>query len=1201
MHFVRDRARRHRAAAAVVMSAAAAAIASDFAVAKTWDNTSGDALWNTAINWDDNFIPNTGTPVILPLGTPGGVPVITAVGAGAGAQSLTFNDSYTLNGTSVLTLGNGDVTVANGLTGTIELPVAGGSGLHKLSPGTLVLSGTNTYTGGTRLDVGVLSVAADANLGAAAGAINFNGVGTLLRTTASFETSRGVAFSVGGSAGSGGFDVAAGTTLTASGVIGGIGKLTKIGAGTLVLDAANTYGGDTQISQGVLAINADDRLGGATSDNVILSGSGTLRATAAMTTGRTITVDPGSSTLDLPIGAGTFTANGIFTGTGNLTKTGSGTLVISGSGGNSNSGLTTIAAGTVRLNRSGGAAIAGSLTINTGAIVVLDTAEQIGTVSDVTVQTNGILDLNGFSETIRSVTMTSGEIDGFGTLVLGAGAAGGVTSFGAAAPAVIRANVNLGGFPRPFTVTNGAAPTDLMIVGSLTNGALVKENDGLLVLTGDNPNSISTMTVNGGTVVLQKPADINAAGGTITVGDGLGNDKLRIAASEQIVDTGSLVIAGSGEVEIPAGVTEALTNVTMTGLGRMTGTGTLLLLGNVTTNSSPQPAQISNRMELLGSRTFNVADGAADDDLLVTGEIASGNLVKAGAGQLRLASASFRSGATTIADGRLSIAADSYLGVAGGQLDFGNGGSGTPTLAATDSFLLDRVITINAPAVAGFDVAATRTLTVVSAVSGNGGVLKTGGGTLATAANFMLTGTVGTLTVNGGSFAHTAGNKQFGGRLLVGNGAGTFGNYTLGGGTLGVSNNVLGVGSAAVGVDGDGTFVQTGGTFNVNGFNQSLVIGQNATGVGTYAITAGTLNARRLHVGRDNGSAGTVNVLGGTTNVGFDVEIALGAGASGTVHVNGGSMTAPAIYVGGTSGGGGGAGILSVAGGTATATGELRVWDTPGGTAINLSTGKLSVGSLRTSGNPLRFTWSGGTLEFTSESPMIGAGADLGTSVTLSSGKTLRVTGASKTINVRGTGAVNFTGGRADLTDKKMIVVNGDVGTATGGVYTGLTRQIQLAHNGGAWDGPGITTSKPDAVAGLTAIGIGMAGDLGYDNQLFAGVTVSGNTALLMYTYAGDANVDGIISGDDYAAIDFNIAVPNSSGWHNGDFNYDGIISGDDYAAIDFNIVAQGAPFATSTSVGGVNAVPEPAGTVALLAGCLALRRRARLTTDKRL
>jgi hypothetical protein len=104
-----------------------------------------------------------------------------------------------------------------------------------------------------------------------------------------------------------------------------------------------------------------------------------------------------------------------------------------------------------------------------------------------------------------------------------------------------------------------------------------------------------------------------------------------------------------------------------------------------------------------------------------------------------------------------------------------------------------------------------------------------------------------------------------------------------------------------------------------------------------------------------------------------------------------------------------------------------------------------------------------------------------------------------------------------------------------------------------------------------------------------------------MYTYAGDANMDGLISGDDYSAIDFNVAVPDSSGWYNGDFNYDGIISGDDYSAIDFNILAQGAPFPTGgpafgngADLGGVAAVPEPRSLAAALLTVAALPARSR-------
>ena len=81
-----------------------------------------------------------------------------------------------------------------------------------------------------------------------------------------------------------------------------------------------------------------------------------------------------------------------------------------------------------------------------------------------------------------------------------------------------------------------------------------------------------------------------------------------------------------------------------------------------------------------------------------------------------------------------------------------------------------------------------------------------------------------------------------------------------------------------------------------------------------------------------------------------------------------------------------------------------------------------------------------------------------------------------------------------------------------------------------------------------------------------------------MYTYGGDANLDGKINVDDYGRIDF--AVPlGIAGWSNGDFNYDGKINVDDYGIIDFNVGIQGTPFPTGAgaSLAGVTAVPEPA------------------------
>jgi len=118
------------------------------------------------------------------------------------------------------------------------------------------------------------------------------------------------------------------------------------------------------------------------------------------------------------------------------------------------------------------------------------------------------------------------------------------------------------------------------------------------------------------------------------------------------------------------------------------------------------------------------------------------------------------------------------------------------------------------------------------------------------------------------------------------------------------------------------------------------------------------------------------------------------------------------------------------------------------------------------------------------------------------------------------------------------------------------------------------------------------------DTAVWGGQTVTGSQTLVMYTYGGDANLDGKINVDDYGRIDFNVNL-GTSGWYNGDFNYDGKINVDDYGIIDFNVGIQGAPFATgagggTTPTAGTTAVPEPTAATGIIVASLAATRRRR-------
>lgn len=174
-------------------------------------------------------------------------------------DTLQFSaDGYVLRGGALeLAPAAGDAGTLNvdrGVSTTIGSVIAdgGANALAKVGGGTLVLTGTNSYTGGTTLAGGVVSVGSDANLGAAAGGLTFDG-GTLRVTGTGYTaTNRAIVLGAGG----GGFDIDdAANRFTAAGDISGPGDLHKQGGGTLALTGSNAYG-NTLVRAGTLVGHA---------------------------------------------------------------------------------------------------------------------------------------------------------------------------------------------------------------------------------------------------------------------------------------------------------------------------------------------------------------------------------------------------------------------------------------------------------------------------------------------------------------------------------------------------------------------------------------------------------------------------------------------------------------------------------------------------------------------------------------------------------------------------------------------------------------------------------------------------------------------------------------------------------------------------------------------------------------------------------
>src|SRR4051812_1995512 len=140
---------------------AAVAFSSSRALATNVDwNGATDANWDTTTNWSNNTKPTSNDVVSFPFAVPGTGSSIS-LGSGESAGSLIFDTGYALEGGS-LTLSSGAVTVTNSSLVTISGTLGGTSGLTKSGIGDLLLTGSNTYSGGTTINAGTVRIFNDA-------------------------------------------------------------------------------------------------------------------------------------------------------------------------------------------------------------------------------------------------------------------------------------------------------------------------------------------------------------------------------------------------------------------------------------------------------------------------------------------------------------------------------------------------------------------------------------------------------------------------------------------------------------------------------------------------------------------------------------------------------------------------------------------------------------------------------------------------------------------------------------------------------------------------------------------------------------------------------------------------------------------------------------------------------------------------------
>ena len=898
--------------------------------------------------------------IVVSASGSGSLPSLTAVILTSSSAALNLSGATQTIGSLAGVAGsavidNGALISGNDNTNATFAGVIWGSGsVSKIGTGLMGLSGLNTYSGATAVSSGSLQLLNSAAIG--------NSTLNLAGGSVVFDSSVAThAFTVAGLTGSGGLALqdnagtpnpvtlsvgANGVNTTYSGLLNGLGGLTKVGSGALTLSAGNTYSGATTVGAGSLLLSNAGSNNIATSSPVTVNSGGTLDVTGlaggsgiALAAGQTLR---GTGTVVGPV---TVAAGSVLSsGTGNATGTGIGTLMLNGnvsfaSGSSLAAYLGTPGTSSVSPGNAGLINIQGNLTLPASGLTVSllnnGGAGGLGSLGA------GYYELFAYTGTLSGTSASTFFVPGKQVVFTNQ-----VNEPNA--PNQINAQVvSISNFNWTGVNSGGGANSSWDTTTNSTNWAsgttAVSYQDGSNVTFSDT-NPVTGLTITGSNVVIQAS----------------GVQPNSVTFNNSAVN---YTLSNSGGTAGIAGPTTSITK---------SGSGTVFLQS---ANSFQGPVSIgagivniSNAAALGLSSSVSVASGAS---LQLQGGLAlpAMPLLLAGSGSAASPAALDSLSGTNSWAGPITLTGSSTIIAAAGQLNLTGGvnnggypltilGSGTATIGG-------------APGTPGLGISGSGGLTIGAGTTLNLAGTMSGLTNLTDSGALNLTAAAQTVAKFNGT---AASSLTLNNTALTVTGPGVFSGSISGGGSLAISSSNLTLGESSswpsVNVNG-ALIVPAGGAVASGSAGLNLAVG----GTGTL-VTAGTISsAANTTIGSGTAGVGTVYQTGGLVSQGGSgSSFYLGAaGGSGAYTISGGTLTANAasnVYLGGASAEapgtpGPGAAILNLNGGFVQALGTLAVGN--GTTTVNLNSGTLQAPSLSGSSHTA-VNFNGGTLQATASS-----------------------------------------------------------------------------------------------------------------------------------------------------------------------------------------------------------------------------------------